>query len=276
MTERIVPCHGMLSSQGLLYCVARDLTSEVEQWPLQETLNRELETTQEKLSEQLAADEVRRVLQQEMSYRLKNARALSRLSSARGRSAGSTDEVVTAIRSRIQALANAQDILVHGPDTRSRHRRCPAGSLQPHAEPNHSRISLRDRWRPSALQQGLGLALLVHELATNAAKYGSLMAPRARPVYFGQWSRAAFIWFGKQLGTSVAAPERDGFGSRLLTRIVPSYFSGKGRVQYPAGLIFGASRRIDLKPLASTASRRSCSDVRIAPGQNQALMSPTR
>jgi len=228
-------------SQGLLYCVARDLTSEVEQRSLQETLNRELETTQEKLSEQLAADEVRRVLQQEMSHRLKNAMSVVQaIVSQSARSAGSTDEVVTAIRSRIQALANAQDILVHGPDTGADIGVVLRGALQPHAELNHSRISLEGPLAPISPQQGLGLALLVHELATNAAKYGSLSVPtgQVRLRWAVEQGRLHLVW-QEVGGPKVAAPERDGFGSRLLTRIVPSYFSGKGRVQYPqAGLIF--------------------------------------
>lgn len=228
-------------SDDLLYCVARDLTFELEQRSLQAALNIELETAQRKLSEQLAADEVRRVLQQEMSHRLKNALSIVQaIVGQSARSGGSTAEVVASIRSRISALSTAQDILVHGPGEGADIADVMRAALQPHTEENHTRISLQGPPAPISPNQGLGLALLVHELATNAVKYGSLSVPDGRVHLEWRVEQNRFHLSWKELnGPQVMMPQREGFGSRLLTRIVPSYFSGEGVIQYTeTGVIF--------------------------------------
>jgi two-component sensor histidine kinase len=68
-----------------------------------------------------------------------------------------------------------------------------------------------------ALDQSRALALSIHELATNAAKYGALSTPEGRVLI--SWKLAAaelqLVW--QELGgPSVRAPARDGFGSRFV------------------------------------------------------------
>jgi two-component sensor histidine kinase len=65
-------------------------------------------------------------------------------------------------------------------------------------------------------------ALVIHELATNAAKYGSLSQPRGHVVI--TWEvrndscepQLAFSWVERN-GPPVAAPTHQGFGSRLIS-----------------------------------------------------------
>ena len=65
-------------------------------------------------------------------------------------------------------------------------------------------------------------ALVIHELATNAAKYGSLSQPRGHVVI--TWEvrdglsepQLAFSWVERD-GPPVAAPTHQGFGSRLIS-----------------------------------------------------------
>jgi two-component sensor histidine kinase len=72
-----------------------------------------------------------------------------------------------------------------------------------------------------------GFALIVHELATNAAKYGALTAPNGQ--IFVRWSLNAtaheptitFIW-QEQGGPPALPPERRGFGTLLLEKAVAS------------------------------------------------------
>ena len=68
----------------------------------------------------------------------------------------------------------------------------------------------------------VSLALIFHELATNAAKYGALSVPDGRVVIAagpGEDGTALRLVWREQGGPSVAAPARQGFGTRLLGQL---------------------------------------------------------
>lgn len=89
--------------------------------------------------------------------------------------------------------------------------------------------------RPAAAQ---ALAMVVHELMTNSAKYGALSAPTGQvrigwslpetePVLRWRWEESG--------GPPVTAPERSGFGSKLLTSLVCEQLEGQIDQQWPEG-----------------------------------------
>ena len=89
---------------------------------------------------------------------------------------------------------------------------------------------------PSAAQ---AVAVVLHELATNASKYGALSDSKGQIRL--TWSRAAdgqlaLRWteFG---GPRVKAPERQGFGSRLIDGTI-SQLSGKASFEWPSEGLF--------------------------------------
>ncbi|UHD47407.1 hypothetical protein LUX29_09650 [Aureimonas altamirensis] len=89
-------------------------------------------------------------------------------------------------------------------------------------------------------QQALGLSLAIHELATNAAKYGALSNEAG--VVAMSWGmldgKFRFDWI-ETGGPTVVAPESRGFGSKLIERIVASYFEGEGHISFdPIGIHF--------------------------------------
>lgn len=103
-------------------------------------------------------------------------------------------------------------------------------------------------------KRSLTMALVMHELATNAAKYGS---------FSGLAGKVAISWSvaGNQLdlewresgGPIVVVPERRGFGSRLVTGVLAS-FGGSIDAQFePSGLVCRVS--MGLEDGTSTASR---------------------
>jgi len=84
---------------------------------------------------------------------------------------------------------------------------------------------------------GISLAMVLHELCTNATKYGALSVPEGR-VHMA-WSASdgifAFRW-EERGGPPVSPPERKGFGTTLLNRALPD-----GRITLdfrPEGLVF--------------------------------------
>jgi two-component system CheB/CheR fusion protein len=84
--------------------------------------------------------------------------------------------------------------------------------------------------------------MVFHELATNAAKYGSLSVPQGRVEV--TWckrqtdgSEMLELEWREIAGPSVSPPERKGFGSRLIQQTVTRELSGQIRFEFePSGL----------------------------------------
>ena len=81
--------------------------------------------------------------------------------------------------------------------------------------------------------------MMLHELTTNAVKYGALSVPMGRIRV--EWSHAAngsfFLRWTEMGGPSVKPPTRQGFGTRVLERALSTQFHGKLRFDWrPNGL----------------------------------------
>ncbi|MGE0238803.1 MAG: HWE histidine kinase domain-containing protein [Parvibaculaceae bacterium] len=92
-----------------------------------------------------------------------------------------------------------------------------------------------------------GFSMALHELCTNALKYGALSSPQGRVHIrwtLGEDGRIDLDW-REEGGPAVIAPAREGFGTRLLNRMVCDTLSGSVDLRYlPAGL----SCRISARP----------------------------
>ncbi len=86
----------------------------------------------------------------------------------------------------------------------------------------------------------LPLSLVIHELATNATKYGSLGSQQGRVEV--QWKcdgRNVILDWTESGGPRVSAPTRRGFGSVLIERAFPSKARAETRLDYrPEGIAF--------------------------------------
>ncbi|WP_192847143.1 sensor histidine kinase [Aureimonas sp. AU4] len=164
------------------------------------------------------------------------------------RQARTMEEANEAVSTRILALARAQDIL-----TRSNFEEADVGevvgaAMAPHQTKDH-RIEAGGSRLGLTAQQALGLSLAIHELATNAAKYGALSNETGRVAMLWDVVDGAFQFrWSEAGGPPVKLPERRGFGSKLIERIVASYFDGAGHIDFdPAGIRFtltGAPARL--------------------------------
>jgi two-component sensor histidine kinase len=83
--------------------------------------------------------------------------------------------------------------------------------------------------------RGTSIVLAIHELCTNSVKYGSLSVPDGRVAV--SWGRTpegthfAFEW-RESGGPAVSPPERQGFGSTLLGRMLEAELGGKVEMDY--------------------------------------------
>ncbi len=185
-------------------------------------------------------EDAQRVLTQEMAHRMKNSLAMVQaIATQTLRQAHTMDEAREAISSRLAALARAQDILTRSNFTEADVHEVVDAAIAPHRLAG-DRIAMAGPHAELSAQRALGLSLAIHELATNAAKYGALSNETGRVVMIWEAANGTFEfrWI-ESGGPPVIPPERRGFGSKLIERIVASYFDGEGHIDFdPAGIRF--------------------------------------
>jgi PAS domain S-box-containing protein len=188
-------------------------------------------------TEQKAHEEQIRLLMREVSHRAKNMLSLVQ-AIARQTAAREPEDFIGRFTERIQALAANQDLLVRnkwqGVDTEDLVR----AQLAPFADLIASRIAVHGpKLRlNAAAAQAVGLAL--HELATNAGKYGALSTDTGRVDVGWQIGGDIFAmsWTERD-GPPVRPPERRGFGSTVIDSMAKRTVSGEVELDYaPSGL----------------------------------------
>ncbi|MGE5721469.1 MAG: sensor histidine kinase [Sphingomonadales bacterium] len=199
-----------------------------------------------------AAAEARRqrLLTQELNHRIKNMLATVQAiaSQTLGRAA-IPPEARQAFDARLAALARAHDLLTRAAWSEAAFEDLVTSALAPFDNGKCFRINGPALSLPS--QHAVAMALGLHELATNAVKYGALSVPDGSVDL--SWSieggRFRLTWIERD-GPKVAAPAASGFGTRLLERALAVELGGSVRLEYPAD---GARCEIEA-PLPDTAT----------------------
>ncbi len=190
--------------------------------------------------ERKLAAERDRLLMAELDHRVKNTIAnIQALVVQTSRSAQSLTGFVKGLDGRIQALAKAHSLLSQSRWEGVSIHRLLREELDPYANETTA-ISLNGTDLLLTPKSALSLSLAVHELATNAAKYGALTVPGGRVGV--RWRRAGdggveLAWTETD-GPPVAPPKRRGFGSTLIERALGMETGGQAVVHYkPTGVV---------------------------------------
>jgi PAS domain S-box-containing protein len=181
-------------------------------------------------------EDERQTLTTELSHRLKNAFAMVQsVINQTLRQAKSVSEGREILSGRVRALAAAQDILTQSMTSEMRVDQVVEAALLPHRT-GEGRFVIAGPKVSINGRQSLGLSLALHELATNATKYGALSGTGGI-VNIG-WSAdmvGAFSFHWQESGGPVVSPPaHNGFGSILIEKIVATYFNGAGMLRFPA------------------------------------------
>jgi light-regulated signal transduction histidine kinase (bacteriophytochrome) len=173
-----------------------------------------------------------RILNEELNHRVKNILALIKsLISHRPDASQGVEAYVQALKGRIMALSFAHDQVIRS-DGGGSLRQLFDAELSPYAA---SQIAIRGSDLGIDARAYSVMALVVHELATNAAKYGALSIPAGQLEInwtVGAAGECAIAW-EERGGPPVTPPKRSGFGSVLLLRSVPFDLNGSSRIDYP-------------------------------------------
>lgn len=185
------------------------------------------------------ADEHQRLLISELNHRVKNTLAVVQGLAYQTFKPGLVPpELVAAFEGRLFALAAAHDLIVRENWDTTQIEDLMREALRPFEEspPRFAIAGPPVLLTPSAT---VGLALGIHELATNAAKYGALSSPDGRVAI--DWEIDAdelSLTWRESGGPRVRPPERQGFGTRLLERALASDLGGRVDLDFqPCGLV---------------------------------------
>jgi two-component sensor histidine kinase len=133
------------------------------------------------VTERKRADEQQRLLLSELDHRIKNLLNLVQaLTAQTGAPSRSVEEFRAALAERLAALARAHDLLLGSRWRDADLRALVEQILEPYRLANPQAIVVEGAPVGVPPRQALVLSLILHELATNAAKYGALSAPRGR------------------------------------------------------------------------------------------------
>lgn len=171
-----------------------------------------------------AAETERGLLVRELSHRVKNTFAVVQAIARQTFGRRNADDYHS-FSQRLGALAGAYDILVSGQWESGDIRDVVLRALRPHHNEEEGRIVFRGGPCRLASQAVLSLSMVVHELATNATKYGALSLEDGciDIEWRREGERLRFLWRERN-ARPVVAPERQGFGSRLIRSAFPGEF----------------------------------------------------
>ncbi len=163
------------------------------------------------------AEQAQRMLMGELQHRVKNTLATVQAMASQTLHSASPTEQQT-FTARLQALANAHDVLTQDNWARAPLREIVAGALAPF---QGTRITLTGPHLAINANKALVLTMVLHELATNAVKYGAFSNETGRVSI--QWTtrevsdqiRLQLCW-EERGGPAVQEPQKKGFGSRLI------------------------------------------------------------
>lgn len=193
------------------------------------------------LDQQQKHEEELKLLNRELAHRMKNTLAMVQsIISQSLRNATSIPEAAATIGGRIQTLAKAQDVLTGMSVTAAEISAIARTAVAPHVDAEN-RVLIDGPQVYLSAQQALGLSLAIHELATNATKYGALSVPQGQVrLSWDQQPDQGFTFDWRESGGPlVIEPSRRGFGSRLTERVVSDLFNGTAGIRFePEGVSF--------------------------------------
>jgi PAS domain S-box-containing protein len=191
----------------------------------------------EEITERKRAEEQQSLLVAELDHRVKNVLAtVAVVASRTSEHTGSASDFIEALDRRLQSMAEAHSLL-----SRNRWRGVSladlvAQELAPYATSDNATVEGSTIClSPGATQ---AVAMVLHELATNAAKYGALSTPHGRVSV--RWHRLSDEGAPARLrlewqeadGPAVTAPAQPGYGTSVIRDLIPYELGGTVELEF--------------------------------------------
>jgi two-component sensor histidine kinase len=204
-----------------------------------------------RMATQIARGEMlHNLLIEELNHRVKNTLAvLQSIATQTFRSASRAER--EKFEGRLGALAEAHNLLSQEKWQGAELREVIARVLQPYLLNNPERMRMFGPQVPLSPRLAVVLSMIVHEIATNAAKYGALsndtgtVAVDWEILEESDGRKLRLIWT-EAGGPPVTAPVQRGFGSRLIERSARDQLGGEATVDFlPRGVVYTMSCALD-------------------------------
>jgi two-component sensor histidine kinase len=196
------------------------------------------------ISDRKEAELRQRVLLDELNHRVKNT--LATVQAIAGQTLRRTSDPEAFVRSfeaRLLSLSKTHNLLTHSGWRGARLKDILAAELEPFGRGDGARARLSGPELELPARHAVAIGMVLHELTTNAAKYGALSTPEGRvavtwTIMLGRDSpRTLTLNWQEMDGPPVSPPSREGFGSRLIRRTMEGELSGRVAFDFgPAGL----------------------------------------
>ncbi|MGO4573549.1 HWE histidine kinase domain-containing protein [Microvirga sp. 2TAF3] len=202
------------------------------------------QAAQYEIEERKQAQAQQSLLIRELHHRVKNTLAtVQAVVGATARSTSNIDDFYGAFVGRIISLANTHSLLTEAVWQTASLREILEKELSPYNDDTGERITIEGPAVELPSEAAVPIGMAIHELTTNAAKYGALSVAAGRVAV--RWMseigpegmRLKLAWT-EQGGPPVKPPKRQGFGSRLLHRVLTTQLDAKVEMDFErTGLI---------------------------------------
>ncbi|MBM6579172.1 PAS domain S-box protein [Microvirga sp. BT689] len=196
------------------------------------------------ITDRKQVEEHRELLINELNHRVKNTLTIvqSMASQSLRQMSEENRPKVQAFEDRLFALARAHDVLTRENWEGAELREIINEVVEPYLRQKTKHFEIEGPHLRLIPRTALAIAMAIHELATNAAKYGALSVPSGCvfitwTVTSGSVPHLELRWQERD-GPPVALPTRRGFGTRLIERSLATDVGGEVRLIYdPAGVV---------------------------------------
>ena len=172
----------------------------------------------------------------ELNHRVRNILSLVKsVSTQARRSGGSLESYSNALEARIHALAAAHDIGAGAARTSVSIRQIVKLEAKPFDQEQRARVTVRGADASIRAEAAPIFALVIHELMTNAVKYGALSSESGSvDVELHRLLDSIRIVWTERGGPKVVPPEAPGFGTTLIRQAVPYEMGGTATLSFLA------------------------------------------
>ncbi len=194
-------------------------------------------------TESVRAQQRQKLLLDELNHRVKNTLAtVQSIVSQTLRSAQDPRSARRDIEARLSALSKAHNLLSAGNWARTELGQLISQELSHYPK---ERVAAGGQEVVLTPRMAISVAMVIHELSTNAAKYGALSAPegRVRLDWTVDPTGAIVLSWQESGGPPVNPPGRRGFGSRMIERVMRGELGGQVEIDYGAA---GLSCRLEI------------------------------
>lgn len=194
------------------------------------------------ITDRKEAEAERELLLGELNHRVRNLFSIIRALASRGGETVSADEYRRVFLGRLDSLVNAHALALESRFQRIDLARLARRTLEPYSGARPETVEIEGDPVELDSRHALSLNLVLHELATNAVKYGAFSIPEGRLRLTWRVTDEAgapqvrLVW-EEHGGPPVTPPERGGFGTDMIGQVFDYELGGKVELDFrPKGL----------------------------------------